>query len=102
MDARVGGFACKLPLVVRDARVVSAVGKLRILIYTPGLPRPQRADINPEESGTSRDPAQVELTLGKSHPLAAELSSTLGSTRPRVYDYGPRWQFILYGPEGGE
>ncbi|NPV58387.1 MAG: hypothetical protein HPY75_01840 [Actinobacteria bacterium] len=78
------------------------VGRVRILIYTPDLPRPQRADINPEESGTSRDPAQVQLTLGKYHPLAADLSAALGSTRPRVYNYGPRWQFILYGPESGE
>jgi len=91
-----GELVCRL----RGRRIpTQRRGRVRVLIYTPDLPRPQRADINPEESGTSRETGQVELTLGTTHPLAVELSAVLKSTRPRIYNYGPRWQFILYGPE---
>ncbi len=96
-EVREGGeLVCRL----RGRKIPTRrVSRVRVLIYTPDRPRAQRADINPAESGTSRGTAQVELTLGSSHPLARELSATLKSTRPRIYNYGPRWQFILYGPE---
>lgn len=90
------GLICRL----RGRKVPSRrIGVVRILVYTAQQPQPQRADINPEQSATTREPGKAELTLGGSHPIAVELSETLRSTKPRIYNYGPRWQFMLYGPE---
>jgi hypothetical protein len=74
-------------------------GVIKVFIYTPEHPRAQRADINPDQSATTRGSTNAELTLGPSHPVARELSGVLTSTTPRVYTYGPRWQLIAYGPE---
>ena len=92
-----GELICRL----RGHKIPSRhIGAVRIYVYTPGQAQPSRADINPAQSATSRDAGDVGLTLGAAHPIAAELSRTLRSTKPRIYNYGPRWQFILFGPEG--
>ncbi|MEW6554143.1 MAG: hypothetical protein AB1384_07650 [Actinomycetota bacterium] len=75
------------------------MGRVKVFVYTSAHPRPQLADINPDQSTTTRGPANAELVLGTSHPIATELSRVLASTRPRMYTYGPRWQLIAYGPE---
>ncbi len=75
------------------------MGVVKVFVYTPEYPRPQRADINPDQSTTTRGSANAELVLGTSHPIAAELSRVLASTKPRMYTYGPRWQLLTYGPE---
>ena len=75
------------------------MGVVKIFIYTPDHPQPQRADINPDQSATTRGSANAELVLGSSHPIAVELSKVLASTKPRMYTYGPRWQLLAYGPE---
>lgn len=71
---------------------------VRVFIYTPQHPQPQRADINPDLSATTQGSSNAELALGSSHPIAVELSETLRSLKPRMYTYGPRWQLIAYGP----
>jgi hypothetical protein len=82
-------------------RKISArhMGVVKVFIYTPQHPQAQRADINPDQSATTRGSTNAELTLGTSHPIAVELSEVLTSTKPRMYTYGPRWQLIAYGPE---
>jgi hypothetical protein len=75
------------------------MSKVKVFIYTPASSRPQLADINPDQSTTTRGSANAELVLGTSHPIAVELSRVLASTKPRMYTYGPRWQLIAYGPE---
>ncbi|MDD3719290.1 MAG: hypothetical protein PHP28_11585 [Actinomycetota bacterium] len=75
------------------------MGVVKIFIFTPRHPHAQRADINPDQSVTTRGSENAELSLGSSHPIAAELSETLASTRARMYTYGPRWQLIAYGPQ---
>jgi hypothetical protein len=75
------------------------MSRVKVFVYTPAYPHPQLADINPDQSTTTRGPANAELFLGTSHPIAAELSRVLASNKPRMYTYGPRWQLIAYGPE---
>jgi len=75
------------------------MGVVKVFVYTPEHPYPQRADINPDQSTTTRGSANAELVLGTSHPIAVELAQVLASTKPRMYTYGPRWQLLTYGPE---
>jgi len=75
------------------------MGMVKVFVYTPDYPHPQRADINPLESVTTRGADGARLELGQSHPVAVELAGMLSSARARMYTYGPRWQLAAYGPQ---
>jgi hypothetical protein len=49
--------------------------------------------------GSSARPSAARLELGDNHPIAKELAQLLVSRRPIQYQYVPRFEGILYGPE---
>jgi hypothetical protein len=63
--------------------------------------QPQQAEFALErlQVGTSKRPGAAVLELGDSHPIARELDRLLVSRRSLWYEYAPRFQAILYGPE---
>jgi hypothetical protein len=63
--------------------------------------QPQRAElkVNQLEVGTSLRPGAATLELGARHPIAHELDRVLISRRSLQYEYVPRFEAILYGPE---
>jgi Acetoacetate decarboxylase (ADC) len=63
--------------------------------------QPQGAEfeINAGAMGVSFRRNAAELELGTRHPIARELHSLLYSRRPIQYQYIPRFEGILYGPD---
>jgi hypothetical protein len=47
---------------------------------------------------SSFNPFHLSLKLGKNHKIARELNGLLISKRPIQYQYIPKLQMILYGP----
>lgn len=62
-------------------------------------PQSSEFKLNAVELGMSMRPSSASLQLGKEHPIARELASVLVSRRPILYQYMPRFEGILYGPE---
>jgi hypothetical protein len=54
---------------------------------------------NQIELGVSRRRDAAELELGGGHPIALELNRLLVSRTPIQYEYAPRMEAILFGPE---
>lgn len=67
-------------------------------LYQHRQPQTAEGKMNIQRYAMSFKPADAELSLGSSHPIAAELSRLLISTRPLMYMYIPDFQLILYGP----
>lgn len=63
--------------------------------------QPQSAEfrLNCPELGVSAHPSAAQLELGGRHPIARELDGLLVSRRPLQYQYMPRFEGILFGPE---
>lgn len=63
--------------------------------------QPQRAEfkINQLQVAATIRPGAASLELGRRHPIAQELERLLVSRRPLRYEYVPRLEAILYGPE---
>lgn len=63
--------------------------------------QPQRAEftINRLQVGMSLRPGAARLDLGERHPIARELERLLVSKRSLRYEYVPRFEGILHGPE---
>lgn len=63
--------------------------------------QPQSAEfrLNCLELGESMRRSSAELELGGRHPIALELGRLLVSRRPLQYQYVPRFEGILFGPE---
>jgi hypothetical protein len=62
-------------------------------------PQSSEFKINAIEMGSSARPSAARLELGDNHPIAKELAQLLVSRRPIQYQYVPRFEGILYGPE---
>jgi Acetoacetate decarboxylase (ADC) len=62
-------------------------------------PQGSEFKINASAMGMSLSRGAAELELGTRHPIARELRSLLHSQRPIQYQYIPRFEGILYGPE---
>jgi hypothetical protein len=62
-------------------------------------PQGSEFKINAAAMGVSIGRGAAELELGTRHPIARELRSLLYSQRPIQYQYIPRFEGILYGPE---
>lgn len=62
-------------------------------------PQSSEFKINAAQMGVSLSPQAATLELGERHPIARELSGLLFSRRPIQYQYIPRFEGILYGPE---
>jgi len=62
-------------------------------------PQSSEFKINAIEMGVSLSPSAATLKLGERHPIARELAGLLLSRRPIQYQYMPRFEGILYGPE---
>jgi hypothetical protein len=63
--------------------------------------QPQQAEfkLNRLEAATSMRPGAAMLDLSGRHPIAIELERLLFSRRSLQYEYVPRLEAILYGPE---
>jgi hypothetical protein len=62
-------------------------------------PQSSEFKLNAVAMGMSVRPSSASLDLGNNHPIARELASLLVSRRPIQYQYMPRFEGILYGPE---
>ncbi|MGC2373596.1 MAG: acetoacetate decarboxylase family protein [Solirubrobacteraceae bacterium] len=62
-------------------------------------PQSSEFKINASEMGVSLSPAAATLQLGERHPIARELAEVIVRRRPLQYQYMPRFEGILYGPE---
>jgi Acetoacetate decarboxylase (ADC) len=62
-------------------------------------PQSSEFKINAIELGSGIRPGSTSLELGERHPIARELAGLLISRRPLLYQYVPRFEGILYGPE---
>jgi Acetoacetate decarboxylase (ADC) len=62
-------------------------------------PQGSEFKINAREMGVSLSPAGATLQLGERHPIARELAGLIAWRRPIQYQYMPRFEGILYGPE---
>jgi hypothetical protein len=62
-------------------------------------PQSSEFKINAIEMGVSLRPTVASLQLGDRHPIARELAKVIASRRPIQYQYMPRFEGILYGPE---
>jgi Acetoacetate decarboxylase (ADC) len=62
-------------------------------------PQGSEFKINAIGMGVSLNRGAAKLELGTRHPIARELRSLLYSQRPIQYQYLPRFEGILYGPE---
>jgi Acetoacetate decarboxylase (ADC) len=62
-------------------------------------PQGSEFKINAIEIGSGVRPSAARLELGDHHPIARELAGLLVSRRPILYQYVPRFEGILYGPE---
>ena len=73
--------------------------KFLIRLYQFRQPQYTEFKMNARKLGISLKPADVELEIGTSHPVARELSRILLVRKALTYLYLPSAQFILYGPE---
>jgi hypothetical protein len=62
-------------------------------------PQSSEFKINAIQMGVTVRPSAATLQLGARHPIAGELSELLVWRRPIQYQYLPRFEGILYGPE---
>lgn len=62
-------------------------------------PQSSEFKINAIEMGVSLRPSAASLQLGERHPIARELAEVIAFRRPIQYQYTPRFEGILYGPE---
>jgi hypothetical protein len=62
-------------------------------------PQGSEFKINTSAMGVSLSRGAADLELGTRHPIACELRSLLHSRHPIQYQYIPRFEGILYGPE---
>jgi hypothetical protein len=62
-------------------------------------PQDSEFKINAIEMGVSLRPGAASLELGDRHPIARELASLIAWRSPIQYQYIPRFEGILYGPE---
>ncbi len=62
-------------------------------------PQGSEFKINASQMGVSLSPAAATLQLGERHPIARELAGLIAWNRPIQYQYMPRFEGILYGPE---
>lgn len=62
-------------------------------------PQTSEFKVNALEMGMSSRPGSARLELDRGHPIAAELRRMLVSSRPFHYQYTPRFEAMLYGPD---
>lgn len=74
--------------------------KMRYVTYPVKDRNAQHADVlvNAINFGSSRNSSDLSLELGEEHPISKELQDLLISKRPLQYQYIPKFQSILYGP----
>lgn len=74
--------------------------KMRYITYPVKDGNAQHADVlvNAIKFGMSLNPSDLSLELGKEHPIAKELNDLLIFKKPIQYQYIPKFQAILYGP----
>jgi hypothetical protein len=68
-------------------------------LWMDGQPQLAQVGQNQIELGISRRRDAAELELGARHPIALELNRLLVSRKPIQYEYAPRLEAILFGPE---
>lgn len=68
-------------------------------LWMDGQPQTGEFAQNQRELGVSRRRHAAELELGDRHPIALELERLLVSRKPLQYEYAPRLEAVLFGPE---
>ncbi len=81
------------------ATPMSRLMKFLIRLYQYRQPQYTEFKMNALKLGISLNPADVELEIGRTHPIARELADTLLMKRALMYFSIPSVQIILYGPE---
>ena len=67
--------------------------------WMDGQPQSAQVKFNQLHVGTSWSRDAVVLELGERHPVALELRQLLVSSKPLQYEYAPRFEAIMFGPE---
>ena len=67
--------------------------------FEDGQPQSAQNKINELHYGSSSRRDAATLELGERHPIALELRRLLLSRKPLQYEYAPRSESILFGPE---
>jgi hypothetical protein len=83
----------------RIAAVDSQEFQLFSHLWMDRQPQSSEFKINAIELGTTLRPDAASLELGTEHPISRELASLIAWRRPIHYQYMPRFEGILYGPE---
>ena len=68
-------------------------------LWTDGQPQNAQCKFNQLQYGASTRRDAAALELGERHPIALELKRLLVSRKPLRYEYIPRYEGILFGPE---
>lgn len=68
-------------------------------LWMDGQPQQAEFAVQRLQVGTSYRPGAAVLQLGEDHPVARELDRLLVSRRSLRFEYAPRVEAILYGPE---
>jgi hypothetical protein len=67
--------------------------------WMDGQPQSAQVKYNQLQYGASSRRGAAVLELGERHPIALELRRLLVSRKPLQYEYVPRYEAILFGPE---
>lgn len=68
-------------------------------LWMDGQPQSAQCKFNELQYGASSRRDAAVLELGERHPIALELRRLLVSRKPLQYEYAPRSESILFGPE---
>lgn len=88
-------FAPNLP----GRALITSLRRRQFHTWMDQQPQGSEFKISAIEMGVTAGRGAAELELGTRHPIARELRSLLRSQRPIQYQYLPRFEGILYGPE---
>lgn len=107
-DESDGRWRCRLAegqehiLTLSGERVGTARGAVIdhfLRAWMDGQPQAAHFRMNQAEVGSTWGPRDAALELGERHPVALEFARVLVSRRPLQYEYCPRLEAILFGPE---
>jgi hypothetical protein len=93
----------KEPILTFAGPRLPATGKERLQyfnhLWMDGQPQQAEFAVNRLQLARSLRPGAALLELGERHPIARELDRLLVSRRSLQYEYVPRFEAILHGPE---
>lgn len=68
-------------------------------LWMDGQPQVSEMKVHQRELASTLRPGGAAVELGDRHPIALELDRLLVSRRALMYEYAPRIEAILFGPE---